>query len=178
MFGQLRDRDSPQIPVNGIWQFDLHPKLWEKELSKTWRSFKKGEEERENFFSLFKNQLNVIFPTLTAVSHTQNSEEHSDTKIWERTKDHKSLFVGEEMTKSIPAHPFSMRKPHKAILSEPWHRRLWHTCVHMSLYIQNWETVLMLSVCSISNSSVHSDRVGDFPARFLQFTQIAVFPGS
>lgn len=35
MFGQLRDRNSPLIPVTGIWQFDLHPKLWEKELSKT-----------------------------------------------------------------------------------------------------------------------------------------------
>lgn len=51
--GQLRDRDGPLIPVTGIWQFDLHPKLWEKELSKTRRRFKKGEEERENFFLPF-----------------------------------------------------------------------------------------------------------------------------
>lgn len=35
MFGQLKDGDSLLLLVTPIWQFDLHPKLQEKELSKT-----------------------------------------------------------------------------------------------------------------------------------------------
>ena len=34
MYGQLKVRDSLLILVTGIWLFDLHPKLQEKELSK------------------------------------------------------------------------------------------------------------------------------------------------
>lgn len=35
MFGQLRDGDRLPVVVSGTWQFDLHLKLQEKELSKT-----------------------------------------------------------------------------------------------------------------------------------------------
>lgn len=109
-------------------------------------------------------------------SPTHKIPKNIQTPKSEKARESINLFVDEEMTNSIPAHPFNMRKPNKAIPREHW-----HVCVCTYMCADKYVGIKVRDCSSafcIFYLFVQSDKVGEFSARFMQFTQTAVFPGS
>lgn len=132
VFGQLGDGDS-------FWSLSLESSslitTWSyrkrnlANLEETWKKKKRGF-----FFPLWKSiKCNPSPPLLKFLTCKIPKNRHSDTKIWERTEEHKSLFVDKDMTNTIPTGPFGMRKPSEAIPSKRPHI---HVCVHTRTHVQ------------------------------------------
>lgn len=117
VFGQLRDGDCLLVLVSGTWQFALHLKLQEKELSRTWKILNKkgrGAGETETL-SRVKNWLNVIlFHTYWNSLHVKFRRTDIRTVKCEKEPRHINLYLStREWLTRCPLVPAVWESPRK-----------------------------------------------------------------